>query len=150
MKVVIQRVKSASVSVSGLPTGSVKTGLLVLLGVGHEDGIEDVEWLVNKIVQLRIFPDEKGLMNLSIKDVKGEVLLVSQFTLYASVKKGTRPSFVKSAKPAVAKELYLKFHEAVEKALQKEVPTGVFGADMDVNLVNWGPVTITMDSKNKE
>lgn len=150
MRVVIQRVKKASVSVEESVVGEIRQGLLLLLGVGSEDTYEDVSWLVNKISLLRIFPDEHGKMNLSVKDINGEVLVVSQFTLYASVKKGTRPSFINSAKPEFANEQYEFFKSELSKVLGRNVASGVFGADMDVSLVNWGPVTIVMDSKNKE
>lgn len=149
MRVVIQRVKSASVKVNETVAGNIQKGLLVLLGVGPEDTLEDVQWLVKKTAQLRIFSDDLGLMNNSLLDIDGELLLVSQFTLYASTQKGTRPSFTKSAKPALAKELYELFQKEMSLILKKEVPAGVFGADMDVSLTNWGPVTIMIDSKNK-
>lgn len=150
MRVVIQRVKKAAVSVEESVVGEIRKGLLLLLGVGNEDTAEDVSWLVSKISLLRIFPDEDGKMNLSLKDINGEVLVVSQFTLYASVKKGTRPSFINSAKPEFANEQYELFKREFSKVMGKKIPSGVFGADMDVSLVNWGPVTITIDSKNKE
>ena len=150
MRVVIQRVSEASVSVENNVTGKIKTGLLVLAGFEDSDNIEDIEWLSKKIVQLRIFGDDKGLMNLSVCDVSGEVLLVSQFTLHASTKKGNRPSFIKAAKPKTAIPLYEQFKKQLEVELGKPVQSGVFGAMMNVSLINDGPVTITIDTKNKE
>lgn len=150
MKAVIQRVSEASVKIEGEVKGQIGLGLMVLLGVAPDDTEEDVEWLTNKIVGQRIFSDEEGKMNLSVKDVDGNVLLISQFTLYASVKKGNRPSFIGSAKPDVAIPLYEKFISVLNNKLSKQIETGEFGADMKVSLVNNGPVTILMDSKNKE
>jgi D-tyrosyl-tRNA(Tyr) deacylase len=150
MRVVIQRVSEASVSVENCITGQIKKGLLVLAGFEDSDNIEDIEWLSKKIVQLRIFGDDKGLMNLSVCDVSGEILLVSQFTLHASTKKGNRPSYIKAAKPETAIPLYEKFKKQLENELGKPVQSGVFGAMMNVSLINDGPVTITIDTKNKE
>jgi len=149
MKVVVQRVKNASVTIEGSIKSSIGQGLLVLLGVGHDDGLEDVDWLARKLVQMRIFNDEAGAMNLSVQDVKGEMLVISQFTLHASTKKGNRPSFIAAAKPAVAIPLYEAFIKATEGLLGQPVGTGSFGANMQVNLLNDGPVTIVIDSKNK-
>jgi D-tyrosyl-tRNA(Tyr) deacylase len=163
MRVVIQRVSEASVKINGeikssLPAGlpaegrqaGVQKGLLILLEIGNADTVEDIEWLCSKISNLRIFDDENGVMNISVKDVNGDVLLISQFTLHASTKKGNRPSYVNAAKPDVAIPLYEKFITGLEKELNKKIYTGVFGADMKVSLVNDGPVTIIIDSKNKE
>ncbi len=150
MKVVIQRVKEASVEIDDKIKSSIKQGLLVLAGFEEGDTSEDLEWLSKKIVQLRIFSDEQGLMNLSVQDVRGEILIVSQFTLHASTKKGNRPSYIKAAKPDIAIPLYEQFIRQVETDLGKSVATGEFGADMKVALVNDGPVTIVMDTKNKE
>ena len=149
MRVVIQRVSEAKVTIGSNISGKVGLGFMILLGIEHDDTIDDIFWLVKKIVGLRVFNDEALKMNKSIKDVKGEVLLISQFTLYASTKKGNRPSFIKAAKPAQAKLLYEQFIEALE---QKSiiVQTGEFGADMKVSLINDGPVTIIIDSKIKE
>lgn len=150
MRVVIQRVTEASVKIGGEAKATIQNGLLVLLGIENGDSTEDVEWLCSKISNLRIFDDENGVMNISVKDVNGDVLLVSQFTLHASTKKGYRPSYINAAKPEVAIPLYEKFTAQLEKELNKKVCTGEFGADMKVNLVNDGPVTIIMDSKRKE
>ena len=150
MRVVIQRVLDASVSISGTVTASIGPGLLVLLGICEEDGREDIDWLVRKIAALRIFDDEAGVMNRSVVDVSGEVLVVSQFTLMASTKKGNRPAYIHAARPEVAIPLYERFCAALSEALGKPVPTGTFGADMQVSLVNDGPVTICIDTKNKE
>ena len=150
MRVVIQRVGKASVRVDGEIVGSISKGLLVFLGITHDDQLEDVSWLVKKIVGIRIFSDTNDQMNLSIQDVDGDVLIVSQFTLHALTKKGNRPSYLEAAKPETALPLYHSFVEQCEKALGKPVATGVFGAMMDVELHNDGPVTILMDSKNKE
>jgi D-tyrosyl-tRNA(Tyr) deacylase len=150
MRVVIQRVSEASVSVENSIIGQIRKGLLVLAGFEDLDNNEDIEWLCKKIVQLRIFGDDKGLMNLSVRDVSGEVLLVSQFTLHASTKKGNRPSFIKAAKPEVAIPLYNEFKKQLEVELGKPVRSGVFGAMMNVSLINDGPVTVTIDTKNKE
>ena len=149
MRVVIQRVCEASVRVDGEIVGSISKGLLVFLGITHDDQIEDVSWLVKKTLGLRIFSDTNNVMNLSLLDVDGDVLVVSQFTLHALTKKGNRPSYIEAAKPETALPLYRSFVEQCEKALGKPVATGVFGAMMDVHLHNDGPVTILMDSKNK-
>ncbi len=150
MRVVIQRVKEASVSIDNQLKSSIKGGLLVLLGVEDNDTLNDIEWLTNKLVNLRIFDDENGVMNRSVKDCDGEVLVVSQFTLFASTKKGNRPSYIRASKPDFAVPMYETFCSEFERLLGKTVPTGVFGADMQVALVNDGPVTILIDSKNRE
>ncbi len=150
MRVVLQRVSSASVSVSEKIVGEIQKGLLVLVGIEDADTQEDIDWLVAKITQVRIFGDENEVMNLSVEEVKGDLLVVSQFTLHAATKKGNRPSYIKAARPEVAIPLYEKFVTALEHKLSKKVPTGIFGADMKVALLNDGPVTIIMDSKNKE
>jgi len=150
MKVVIQKVSSASVSIANEQHASIQRGLVVLLGITHADTLEDITWLSKKIVNLRIFADPAGLMNLSVKDVTGEVLLISQFTLHALTKKGNRPSFIESAPAEVSMPLYQKMIAALENELGKEIKTGQFGADMQVQLVNDGPVTIIMDSKDKK
>jgi len=150
MRVVLQRVSSASVSVSEKIVGEIQKGLLVLVGIEDADTQEDIDWLVTKITQLRIFGDENEVMNLSVEEVNGDLLVVSQFTLHAATKKGNRPSYIKAARPEVAIPLYEKFVTALEHKLSKKVPTGIFGADMKVALLNDGPVTIIMDSKNKE
>ncbi|MDZ4845475.1 MAG: D-aminoacyl-tRNA deacylase [Chitinophagales bacterium] len=150
MRVVIQRVKEASVEIDRQIKSSIQRGLLVLAGFEETDTAEDLEWLSKKIVQLRIFSDAQGLMNLSVQDVQGEILIVSQFTLHASTKKGNRPSYMNAAKPEIAIPLYEQFIRQVEADLGKAVATGEFGADMKVALVNDGPVTIVMDTKNKE
>ncbi|MES2837403.1 MAG: D-aminoacyl-tRNA deacylase [Bacteroidota bacterium] len=150
MRIIIQRVKKASVTINDKLFSEIENGLLVLLGVEDADGTEDIEWLANKLVSLRIFSDEKGLMNLSVKDIDGGILLVSQFTLFASTKKGNRPSFIRSAKPEIAIPLYEKFIIETQKLIAKPIKTGVFGADMQIELINDGPVTIVIDSKNRE
>ena len=150
MRVVIQRVLEASVSISGAVTASIGPGLMVLVGICEEDGREDIEWLVRKIAALRVFDDEAGVMNRSVADVGGDVLVVSQFTLMASTKKGNRPAYIRAARPEVAIPLYEQFCAALSAALGKPVPTGTFGADMQVSLINDGPVTICIDTKNKE
>ena len=150
MRTVLQRVKKASVTVEGKMVSKIDHGFLVLLGIEDEDNHEDIDWLCRKITRLRIFSDENNAMNLSVKDVDGDILVVSQFTLHASTKKGNRPSFIKAAKPEVAVPLYEKFIQQLEKEFGKVVQTGVFGAMMDVALINDGPVTITVDTKNKE
>jgi len=149
MRIVVQRVSKASVSIAGNLYSEINYGFLVLIGICDEDRYEDIEWLKQKIINLRVFGDEQGKMNLSIKDVKGEILIVSQFTLFASVKKGNRPSFVASARPEIAIPLYEKFIDEL-KQYDLKIHTGVFGANMQIDLVNDGPVTIIMDSKNKE
>ncbi len=150
MRVVIQRVSSATVRVNEQIKSSIKSGLLILLGIEDEDTHEDIEWLVKKITQLRIFNDENGTMNRSLLDVDGEALVVSQFTLHASTKKGNRPSYIKASKPDFAVPMYEKFVDALSTSLGKKVGTGQFGAHMDVELINDGPVTIIIDSKNKD
>ncbi len=150
MRVIIQRVNFASCKVDGTVTGFINKGLLVLAGWEEADTDKDLEWMCGKIVRLRIFSDEKGLMNLSVQEINGDILLVSQFTLFASTKKGNRPSFIRSAKPELAMPLYDKFILSLEKELGKSIKTGIFGADMKINLENDGPVTIFMDSKDKE
>jgi D-tyrosyl-tRNA(Tyr) deacylase len=150
MRVVLQRVSSASVTVEDKIVGEIQKGLVVLVGIEDTDTQEDIDWLVTKITQLRIFGDENGVMNLSVEDVKGDVLVVSQFTLHSATKKGNRPSYIKAARPEVAIPLYEKFVSTLENKLGKKVPTGIFGADMKVALLNDGPVTIIMDSKNRE
>ena len=150
MKVVIQRVSKASVTIEGKIVASISNGLLVLLGIVDEDSREDIQWLSNKIVNLRIFEDDNNVMNKSLLDVNGEILVVSQFTLHAATKKGNRPSYIKAAKPEVAIPLYNTFIKQLELDLGKPVQTGQFGADMKVALINDGPVTIIIDSKNKE
>ncbi|MEH6406751.1 MAG: D-aminoacyl-tRNA deacylase [Leeuwenhoekiella sp.] len=150
MRVVVQRVSEASVMIAGNLNGAISTGFLVLLGIENTDTSEDIDWLVRKITGLRVFSDENGMMNKSIQDIHGEILLISQFTLHASTKKGNRPSFLNAAKPDVAIALYEKFVENLSKDLQNRVKTGIFGADMQVSLVNNGPITIIMDSKNRE
>ncbi|MGQ1947372.1 D-aminoacyl-tRNA deacylase [Geofilum sp. OHC36d9] len=150
MRVVIQRVKSASVSTSNGYNRSIKKGLLVLVGIEHADDQTDVEWLVGKISGLRIFDDDNGVMNLSVQAVNGEVLVVSQFTLHASTKRGNRPSYIKAAPPEFSIPLYERFVKEMARSLGKPVPTGVFGANMEVSLINDGPVTIIIDSKQRE
>ncbi|WP_179354247.1 D-aminoacyl-tRNA deacylase [Winogradskyella vidalii] len=150
MKIVIQRVSEASVIIDDLEVAAIQKGLLILLGIVNDDTQEDINWLCNKIANLRIFPDNEGVMNLSLKDAKGDVILVSQFTLHASTKKGNRPSYIKAAKPAIAIPLYEDFIKTLENTLETPIQTGEFGADMKVALVNDGPVTIIIDSKNSE
>ena len=150
MRAVIQRVNYASVQIEGNIFSSISQGLLVLVGIEHNDNDEDIKWLAHKIVNLRIFADSNDKMNLSVKDVSGDILIVSQFTLHASTKKGFRPSYTKAAPPNIAIPLYEKFIMAVEKELGKQVPTGQFGAHMQISLQNDGPVTIIIDTKNKE
>lgn len=149
MKVVVQRVSSASVSIDGALKSSIGPGLMILLGIGLEDGQEDIDWLVKKVASLRIFDDDAGVMNRSIVDVGGETLVVSQFTLMASTKKGNRPSYIGAAGHELAIPLYEQFCSALSLAIGKPVSTGSFGADMKVALVNDGPVTIIIDTKNK-
>jgi D-tyrosyl-tRNA(Tyr) deacylase len=150
MKVVIQRVSEASVTINQNIVAKINNGLLVLVGIEEADTFEDSNWLVSKIVYLRIFEDANKVMNLSVKDCDGEIIVVSQFTLHALTKKGNRPSYIKAAKPDIAIPLYEKFLEDLELELGKKIQTGQFGADMKVALVNDGPVTIIIDSKNKE
>ncbi len=149
MIVVIQRVSAASVHIDGELKGKIEKGLMILLGIAREDQREDIEWLVKKIVNLRVFSDEANKMNLSVKDIEGQILLVSQFTLHASTKKGNRPSFIEAAPPEQAIPLYEQFIKQLEEALGNELATGEFGADMQVSLVNDGPVTIIIDSKQR-
>jgi D-tyrosyl-tRNA(Tyr) deacylase len=148
MKVVIQRVSKASVTIENSVVASIGNGLLILLGIIDEDSQEDINWLSSKIANLRIFEDENGVMNKSVLDTQGDVIVVSQFTLHASTKKGNRPSYIKAAKPDVAIPLYETFVKQMEVDLNKKVQTGQFGADMKVELINDGPVTIIIDSKN--
>ena len=150
MKVVIQRVNEASVSIDGQIAGAIQKGLVVLLGIETADTMEDVDWLSNKIVQMRIFDDAEGVMNLSVKDVAGNILLVSQFTLHASTKKGNRPSYIAAAKHDISIPLYEAMIKKLTADMGAPIQTGVFGADMKVALINNGPVTIIVDSKNKE
>ena len=150
MKTVIQRVSSASVTIDSKIVADIQKGLLVLVGIEYADSKEDIDWLCQKTANLRIFGDENDVMNLSVKDIEGEIIVVSQFTLQASTKKGNRPSYIKAAKPEIAIPLYEKFVQQLELELGKKVQTGIFGADMKVALVNDGPVTIIIDSKNKE
>ena len=147
MRAVVQRVKEAFVEVDGKVVGKIGKGLLVLLGVGKDDTEEDLKWTADKVVNLRIFQDENGKMNLSLLDVGGELLVVSQFTLYGDARKGKRPSFTNAAPPEMGKEMYEKFVKYIEEKYGLDVQTGEFGAMMDVHLVNWGPVTILLDSK---
>ena len=150
MRVVIQRVKNAAVEIQNKNHTSVGQGLLIFLGIENDDGEEDISWLCKKIIQLRIFDDKDGVMNLSVADVDGEILVISQFTLHAKTKKGNRPSYIKAARPDVAIPLYEKFVEKLGFYLEKEIKTGEFGALMQVSLINDGPVTIIIDSKNKD
>lgn len=150
MRILIQRVKSASVSINNEIHSSIAKGLLILVGIEEADNQEDIDWLCKKASQLRIFNDEKGVMNLSVKDINGEVLIVSQFTLHAKTAKGNRPSYIKAAKPEISIPLYEKFCANMQELIEKEVKTGVFGADMQISLINDGPVTIWMDSKERD
>ena len=150
MRAVVQRVSQASVSIEKQVKATIGDGLLILLGIVDSDTREDIEWLCNKIINLRIFDDENGVMNLSIKDAIGDIIVVSQFTLQASTKKGNRPSYIKAAKPDVAIPLYENFVNTLENLLEKQIGTGEFGSMMEVALVNDGPVTIIIDTKNKE
>lgn len=150
MRLVIQRVKHASVTIEEKIKSKIESGMLVFVGIEDRDGTEDIEWLTNKLVNLRIFDDENGVMNKSIKEIDGEILIVSQFTLHASTKKGNRPSYIKAAKPDIAIPMYEQLCKSVSDALEKEVATGEFGADMKIELINDGPVTILIDSQNKE
>lgn len=150
MRAVIQRVSKASVTIDGNVNGAIKQGLLVLLGISNDDTSEDIVWLTNKLIGLRIFSDEKGAMNLSVMDVDGDILVISQFTLHASTKKGNRPSFLNAAKPDVAIPLYEEFLSTLSRKRNKPIPSGIFGADMKVELLNDGPVTIVMDTLNRE
>ena len=150
MRLVIQRVKEASVTVNNELISKVAKGLLIFVGIEDNDTDEDVEWLSNKVVNLRIFNDEIGVMNKSVKDIDGEILVVSQFTLYASTKKGNRPSYIRASKPDFAIPMYEKFCDRLKMLIDKPIKTGIFGADMKVSLLNDGPVTILIDSHNKE
>lgn len=150
MKTVIQRVSQASVTIDGVKVAEIRKGILVLVGFEEEDKQEDLDWMTPKIANLRIFDDENHVMNLSLKDVDGEIIIVSQFTLQASTKKGNRPSYSKAAKPEIAIPLYESFIQMMQTELGKKIQTGQFGADMKVALLNDGPVTIVMDTKNKE
>jgi D-tyrosyl-tRNA(Tyr) deacylase len=150
MKAVIQRVSEASVSINNSVHASINNGYVVLLGIADDDNLDDMEWLCNKIINLRIFADENGLMNLSIKQINGEILLISQFTLFAQTKGSNRPSFINAAKPTIAIPLYEKFISLLETKFEHKIKTGIFGADMKVSLINDGPVTILIDTKNKE
>lgn len=150
MRVVVQRAKDASVTIDGLVHGKINHGLVVLVGIEHEDTKDDANWLIGKLSNLRIFSDEEGKMNHSIQDIQGQFLVISQFTLHASTKKGNRPSYINAARPETAIPLYEYFVEQLRIESKLAVETGIFGADMKVQLLNDGPVTITMDSKNKE
>ena len=150
MRAVIQRVTRARVHIDGQLRSQIQQGLLILLGIEEQDDDEDIEWLCGKIFRMRIFSDSQGLMNLSLEEINGELLLISQFTLHASTKKGNRPSFIRAARPEQAIPLYEKMIKALELNLKKKIGTGIFGADMQVELLNDGPVTIIIDSKNKE
>ena len=150
MRVVIQRVNEASVEIDGKIKSEIGKGLLILLGIEDVDNMEDVKWLAGKISKMRIFDDENGVMNLSVQDIDGEILTVSQFTLHASTKKGNRPSYIRAARPDKAIPLYESFVEELENITGKEIKTGEFGAMMDIKLINSGPVTILMDTKDKE
>jgi len=150
MRAVIQRVSKASVSINNQVKSEIKTGLLLLIGIEESDNNEDIVWLSNKITQLRIFDDKDGVMNLSVKDIDGEILAVSQFTLHAKIKKGNRPSYIQAAKPEISIPIYNQFIEQLKFDLGKDIKTGEFGAHMNIELVNDGPVTILIDTKNKE
>ena len=150
MRVVIQRVKKANVHIDGKIVSEIEKGLLVLLGICDEDTQEDIDWLTKKIINLRVFDDENGVMNRSMMEIDAEIMIVSQFTLFASCKKGNRPSYIKAAKPEIAIPLYEKFCATTQSMTGKKVATGVFGADMKIELINDGPVTICIDTKNKE
>lgn len=149
MKIVLQRVSSASVTISQNVTAKISKGLVLLLGIGNEDNIEDIDWLVKKVIGMRIFNDADEQMNLSIKDIEGCIIVVSQFTLLASIKKGNRPSYMKAAKPNISSPLYEKFISILKEESQLDIQTGIFGADMRVEINNDGPVTIILDSKNR-
>ena len=150
MRVVIQRVSEASVTIEESIYSAIKSGLLILVGIEIDDNVEDTEWLAKKIISLRIFSDQEGKMNLNINQINGDVLIISQFTLFAQTKKGNRPSYIRSARPEQAIPLYEKFIAMLTSELGKEIHTGIFGADMKVHLINDGPVTILIDSKHKE
>lgn len=150
MRVVIQRVSRASVKIDQVTVGSIQTGYLILVGIEDLDQQEDIDWLTRKIIGIRLFNDEQGKMNLTLKEVGGNILVISQFTLHASTKKGNRPSYIRAAKPDVALPLYKLFCQSLSDALEQPIQTGEFGADMKVQLINDGPVTIVIDSKNRE
>ncbi|WP_294635189.1 D-aminoacyl-tRNA deacylase [uncultured Bacteroides sp.] len=150
MRTVIQRTRHASVTINGTCKSAIGKGLLILVGIEETDSQEDIDWLCKKIVNLRIFDDENGIMNKSILDIDGDILVISQFTLHASTKKGNRPSYIRAAKPEISVPLYEQFCRSLSSSLGKEIGTGEFGADMKVELLNDGPVTICMDTKNKE
>jgi D-tyrosyl-tRNA(Tyr) deacylase len=150
MRVVLQRVSQASVTVDSKIVANIQKGLLVLVGIEDIDTQEDIDWLVGKIIKMRIFGDENDVMNCSVQDIDGDIIVVSQFTLHASTKKGNRPSYIKASKPEFAIPMYEKFVQSLEKDFNKKIQTGIFGADMKVSLLNDGPVTIIMDSKNRE
>lgn len=150
MRAVIQRVSSASVNIEGERHASIRTGLLILVGIEDADSIDDGQWLAGKIANMRIFNDDEGVMNKSVSDIHGEVLVISQFTLFASTKKGNRPSYIRAGKPEYASKLYEIFCRQLSNELSRQVKTGVFGADMQVELINDGPVTILIDSKARE
>ncbi|MEO5976231.1 MAG: D-aminoacyl-tRNA deacylase [Chryseolinea sp.] len=149
MIAVTQRVGHASVTIDGVVKSSIKKGLLILIGIEEADNADDIEWLSAKLVNLRIFDDEEGVMNLSVKDISGEIIVVSQFTLHASTKKGNRPSYIKAARPEIAIPLYETFVKTLQNVFGKDIQTGEFGADMKVEMMNNGPVTIIIDTKNK-
>ena len=150
MKIVLQRVSQASVTVESKIVADIQKGLLVLVGIEDADTQEDIDWLVGKIIKMRIFGDENDVMNCSVQDIDGEIIVVSQFTLHASTKKGNRPSYIKASKPEFAIPMYENFVKSLEKEFNKKVQTGIFGADMKVSLLNDGPVTILIDSRNRE
>jgi len=150
MRAVIQRVSHCDVTINGNERGSIQRGLLIFLGIEDNDSHEDIDWLAGKIARLRVFADDKGLMNLSVQDISGEIMVVSQFTLHASTKKGNRPSYIRASKPDVAIPLYKEFIQTMEKEMGKKIVTGEFAANMQINLNNDGPVTIIIDTKNKE
>lgn len=150
MKAVIQRVSEASVTIDAVKVATISTGIVVLVGIEDADNQEDINWLTSKIANLRIFGDENGVMNLSLKEINGDIIVVSQFTLHAQTKKGNRPSYIKASKPEIAIPLYESFVQQMEVEIGKKVQTGQFGADMKVGLINDGPVTIIIDTKNKE
>ena len=150
MKIVLQRVSEASVTVDQKKVAAIQKGLLILVGIEDADTQEDIDWLTGKVIKMRIFGDENDVMNCSVQDVDGDIIVVSQFTLHASTKKGNRPSYLKASKPEFAIPMYESFVKSLEKEFQKKVQTGIFGADMKVSLLNDGPVTILIDSKNRE
>lgn len=150
MKIVVQRVSKSSVLINKTEVRKISKGLLLLIGIVDDDSEEDIEWLINKILNLRIFDDENDFMNLSLNDISGEIMVISQFTLLANIKKGNRPSYIKAAKPEIAIHIYNKFLETLQKKYNKTIVSGEFGANMSIELINDGPVTILMDSKNKD